>query len=121
MIDDVEDVVMHGSQVSSSLVSSIKLYSINELNIHCEVYNIDNYTKYYLAKSGDTDVFYEYNLHYGWNKLSHDLLTMLSKTKVEEITLHLSKSVLLNAAGNRMKSNDNESKEGQYKSISPRC
>ena len=50
LVDGVEDDVIHGSQDSSSLVSSVKLINRNEFNIHCGVYKINTHIKYYLVK-----------------------------------------------------------------------
>ena len=115
LVDDLEDFVINGSRAISSFVSSVNMLSINEFNIHSGICKIDNHIKYYLAKSADIDGFYGYHPHYGWNKLSHDILTLFSKTKVKEASLHKNKEILLNVAGYRMKSNDNEIVEGQKK------
>ena len=79
LITDVEDVAMHESQARFSFVSVVKLLSRNELNIHSVIWKIDNHTKHSLAKSIDINGFYEYNPHHGWNKLSHDILTLFQK------------------------------------------
>ena len=44
LVDDVEDLVMHGSQVSLANVSSIKLKSINDYNTRSGVSKIDSHT-----------------------------------------------------------------------------
>ena len=44
LVDDVEDLVMHGSQVNVSRVSSVKLMSRNDFNTKSGIIKIDNHT-----------------------------------------------------------------------------
>ena len=53
LVDDVEDLVIHGYQVSLANVSSVNLISRNDLNRHSGVNKIDNHTQYSLAIRGD--------------------------------------------------------------------
>ena len=55
LVDDVEDLVMHGSQVSLAHVSSVKLISRNNFNTNSGVIKIDNHTKYSIVKRDDKD------------------------------------------------------------------
>ena len=50
LVDDKDDFVMYGSQVSTVNSSSILLASTSKFNSLCVVYIIDNNTKYYLEK-----------------------------------------------------------------------
>ena len=68
-------------------------------------------------KNGDIDGFYRYNPHYGWNKLSHDILIQLPKTKVTEVGLNGNKQVVLDQAGYMIQSNDDQSVQGNNKLI----
>ena len=53
LVDDIKDLVMHGSQVSLTHVSSVKLIRINDVNANSGVIKIDNHTKYSIAKRND--------------------------------------------------------------------
>ena len=57
--------------------------------------------------------------HYGWNKLSPDVLEPLSTVKVKKASANYNIKIILNATGNRMESIDNESVEGECIMISP--
>ena len=81
---------------------------------------IDINNNKFLAKRSDTDGSYGYNPHYGWNKLLHDIVAQLPKTKVKEASLHENIVVILNETGYMMKSSDNESVEGHITLISSR-
>ena len=119
LVDDIEDLVMHGSQVSLANVSSVKLMSTNDFNTHSVVRKIDNHTKYSFAKRGDNGGFYGCNPCYGWNKVSLDALELLFTVKVKKADLHESTEILLNTARNRIKSIDNESVVGEQKMNPP--
>ena len=70
---------MHGYQVSAGYAHSIYLICIKKLNMHCGICTMDNNTEYSLVRRDDKDGCYGYSPHYGWNKLSHDILIQLSK------------------------------------------
>ena len=74
LVDDVVDLVMHGSQVSLANISSINVMSTNDYNTRSGVSKIDKPAKYSLAKRDGKDELYGYNAHYGWNKLSPEAL-----------------------------------------------
>ena len=57
LVDDIVDLVIHGSKVSLANVSSIKLTSANDYNTRSGVSKIDNHIKYSLAKRGGKDEF----------------------------------------------------------------
>ena len=57
--------------------------------------------------------FYGYSPYSGWNKLSPDVLELLSTVKVKKASENYNIEILLNATGNRMESIDNESIEGE--------
>ena len=120
MVNDVEDFVMHRSQVSCDLVSSVKLISRNNFNTHSGVCKIDNHTKYSMIKRGDKVRFYGYNARYGWNRLLTDVLDLISTVKAKIQVNTIIKKVYWIPAGNRIKYNDNESVEGENKLIPPR-
>ena len=63
LVDDVDNCVMYGSQVS--IRWSISKLVSNKCNIPCDMYLIDNNDKYHLAKRDGTKGFYGYNTHYG--------------------------------------------------------
>ena len=46
LIDDVDDLVMYGSQKSSAMAISICLVTIPKLSTSCGVYSIEKSTKY---------------------------------------------------------------------------
>ena len=58
LVDDVEDLVMHGSQVSLADVSSIKLKRTTDYNTCSGVSKIYNHTTYSLAKKDSKDGCY---------------------------------------------------------------
>ena len=111
---------MHGSQVSLAHVSSVKLMSRNDFNTNSGVIKIDNHTKYSIVKRDDKDrSFYGYNPHYGWNKLSPDVLKLLSTVKVKKASLHFNIEIKLNVTGNVIESINNESLECEQIMIPP--
>ena len=57
LVDDVDDLVMHGSQVNSTMASSIHLVAIPNLSMPCGVYSIEHNTKYSIAKRGSTNAY----------------------------------------------------------------
>ena len=73
LVHGVEDLFMHGSQVSLDNISSINLKNTNYYNTRSGVSNIDKHTTYYLSNRGGNHRFYGYNPHYGWNKLSPEI------------------------------------------------
>ena len=75
---------------------------------------------YNLEKRGDKDKFYGYNPHHGWNKLSTDALDLISTAKIKKGKSTWYLGIILNVAGNRIKSNDNDSVEGENRMLPPR-
>ena len=100
LVDDVEYLVMHKSQVCLANISSIKLKSTNDYNTCAGVSKIDSHTKYSLVHKGGKHGFYTYNPHSGWNKLLCELLRLLSTVKVDKASLFYNIEIIMNATGN---------------------
>ena len=111
---------LHGSQVRLAPVSSVKLMIRNAFNTNSEVVKIDNNTKYSIINRDDKDCsFYGYNPHYGCNKLSPDVLKLISTVKVKKASLYFNIEMILNATGNRMESINNEILDGEKIIVPP--
>ena len=62
---------------------------------------------------------YGYNSYYGWNKLSPDILKLLSTINIKKANIHSNLEIILSATGDRMKSIDNEIEEDEQIMIPP--
>ena len=58
LVDDVNYLVMYGSQVSSAIAYSIYLVTIRSLSKPCGVYSIENNTKYTIIKRGGLNEYW---------------------------------------------------------------
>ena len=89
------------------MASSIYLVIIPKSFTPCGVHIIKNNNKYYIAKRVSTNKYWEFNPHYGWNKLPHDMLKQLSNTRVADALKNENKEIILKDIGSKKSSIDN--------------
>ena len=77
LVDDVDDLVMYGSQVSWAISSTIRLVTTCILVPPCHGYYITNNTKYSIAKRCHTNEYWVFNPQYGWSILTNDMLKII--------------------------------------------
>ena len=98
--------------------STICLVTTRTLFLTCYNYCITNNNKYSIAKRGRTNEYWGFNLYYGWNILTHDMLKN-SKKKLKMADDSEDKQIMLTDTGSRIESIDIESSKGPYKVIPP--
>ena len=81
LFDEVDDLVMYGSQISWEITNTIHLVTACTLVLPCHGYCITENTKYSMSKRDRTNEYWGSNHHYGWNILTHDVLKNFPKTK----------------------------------------
>ena len=74
LVDEVDDLVLYGSQVSWKMSSTIRLVATCTLVLPYHGYCIINNTKYSIAKRGPKNEYWGFNPHYGLNILTLDML-----------------------------------------------
>ena len=65
LVDEVDNLVIYGSQVSLEMTSSIFLFIIPKCYMPYHAYSIENNTKFSIVKRGGTSEYWGFSPHYG--------------------------------------------------------